>query len=48
MNITEVTPECVRAELLVRKELGNRNGVLHGGASWHWPTISAAQRRSPT
>ncbi|MBZ0149515.1 MAG: PaaI family thioesterase [Pseudorhodoplanes sp.] len=32
MTITEVTPECVRAELLVRKELGNRNGVLHGGA----------------
>jgi 1,4-dihydroxy-2-naphthoyl-CoA hydrolase len=32
MNIVEVTPECVRAELLVREELGNRNGVLHGGA----------------
>jgi 1,4-dihydroxy-2-naphthoyl-CoA hydrolase len=32
MNITHVTPECVRAELLVREDLGNRNGVLHGGA----------------
>lgn len=32
MNITHVTPECVRAELLVREELGNRNGALHGGA----------------
>ena len=32
MTITEVTPDCVRAELLVREDLGNRNGVLHGGA----------------
>lgn len=32
MDITEVTPERVRAQLLVREELGNRNGVLHGGA----------------
>lgn len=32
MQITHVAPECVRAELLVREELGNRNGVLHGGA----------------
>jgi len=32
MEITEVTPELVRAQLLVREELGNRNGVLHGGA----------------
>ena len=32
MDMTYVTPECVRAELLVREELGNRNGVLHGGA----------------
>ena len=32
MRMTQVTPECVRAELLVREELGNRNGVLHGGA----------------
>ena len=27
MKITEVTPDCVRAELLVREELGNRNGI---------------------
>jgi uncharacterized protein (TIGR00369 family) len=32
MEITEVTPERVCAQLLVREELGNRNGVLHGGA----------------
>jgi hypothetical protein len=32
MDITEVTPERVCAQLLVREELGNRNGVLHGGA----------------
>lgn len=32
MEITEVTPERVSAQLLVREELGNRNGVLHGGA----------------
>jgi 1,4-dihydroxy-2-naphthoyl-CoA hydrolase len=32
MDITEVTPERVRAQLLVREELRNRNGVLHGGA----------------
>lgn len=32
MDITEVTPKRVRAQLLVREELGNRNGVLHGGA----------------
>jgi 1,4-dihydroxy-2-naphthoyl-CoA hydrolase len=32
MDITEVTPEHVRAQMLVREELGNRNGVLHGGA----------------
>jgi 1,4-dihydroxy-2-naphthoyl-CoA hydrolase len=32
MEITEVTPERVCAQLRVREELGNRNGVLHGGA----------------
>ena len=32
MDITEVTLERVCAQLLVREELGNRNGVLHGGA----------------
>lgn len=32
MKIIDVTPECVRAELPVREEFGNRNGVLHGGA----------------
>ena len=32
MKITHVSPERVTAELPVRKELGNRNGVLHGGA----------------
>ena len=32
MKITHLSPECVRAELPVREEFGNRNGVLHGGA----------------
>jgi uncharacterized protein (TIGR00369 family) len=32
MNITHVSRDCVRGELEVRKELGNRNGMLHGGA----------------
>lgn len=32
IEIIEVTPERVRAKMLVREELGNRNGVLHGGA----------------
>ncbi len=31
-TITEVSPDRVTAELPVRPELGNRNGVLHGGA----------------
>jgi uncharacterized protein (TIGR00369 family) len=32
MTITLATPDRVVAELVVREELGNRNGVLHGGA----------------
>jgi uncharacterized protein (TIGR00369 family) len=32
MKITHVSPERVTAELLVTKDLTNRNGVLHGGA----------------
>ncbi len=32
MTITHLSPDCVRAEMPVRPELGNRNGVLHGGA----------------
>jgi 1,4-dihydroxy-2-naphthoyl-CoA hydrolase len=31
-KIVEATPDRVVAELLVREELGNRNGVIHGGA----------------
>jgi len=31
-TITHISPERVTAELPVRAELGNRNGVLHGGA----------------
>jgi len=31
-DIKIVSPELVTAELPVRAELGNRNGVLHGGA----------------
>lgn len=32
MKMTHVSPDRVAAELPVREELGNRNGVLHGGA----------------
>jgi 1,4-dihydroxy-2-naphthoyl-CoA hydrolase len=32
MKITLATPDRVVAELVVREELANRNGVLHGGA----------------
>jgi 1,4-dihydroxy-2-naphthoyl-CoA hydrolase len=31
-KIVEVTPDKVVAEVLVREELSNRNGSLHGGA----------------
>ena len=31
-KIVEVSRERVVAEVLVREELGNRNGVIHGGA----------------
>jgi 1,4-dihydroxy-2-naphthoyl-CoA hydrolase len=31
-KITHLSPERVTAELPIREELGNRNGVLHGGA----------------
>ena len=32
MRLTAYSRDCVEAELLVRPELANRNGVLHGGA----------------
>jgi 1,4-dihydroxy-2-naphthoyl-CoA hydrolase len=32
MTVTHVSRERVTAELLVREELGNRFGILHGGA----------------
>ncbi len=32
IKITQLTPDRVEGELHVREELGNRNGVLHGGA----------------
>jgi uncharacterized protein (TIGR00369 family) len=32
IKITLLTPERVEGELLIRNELGNRNGVAHGGA----------------
>lgn len=32
MKITHAAPDRVVAELVVREELANRNGVLHGGA----------------
>src|ERR1700691_6535385 len=32
MKITHVSPDKVTAEMVVRDELNNRNGTLHGGA----------------
>ncbi len=32
IKVTHVSPERVLAELTVREELGNRFGILHGGA----------------
>jgi 1,4-dihydroxy-2-naphthoyl-CoA hydrolase len=32
MRLTAYSPDCVEAQLVVRPELANRNGVLHGGA----------------
>ena len=32
MTVTHVSPDRVEAEVVVRPELTNRNGVLHGGA----------------
>jgi uncharacterized protein (TIGR00369 family) len=32
MTITHFSLDRIEAEMLVREELGNRNGVLHGGA----------------
>jgi 1,4-dihydroxy-2-naphthoyl-CoA hydrolase len=33
MKLTHVSPERVVAQAVVREELTNRNGVLHGGAA---------------
>jgi 1,4-dihydroxy-2-naphthoyl-CoA hydrolase len=32
MKITHVSPDKVTAEMVVREELNNRNGTMHGGA----------------
>jgi 1,4-dihydroxy-2-naphthoyl-CoA hydrolase len=32
LKVTHLMPDRVEAELFVRKELTNRNGVMHGGA----------------
>lgn len=32
VKLTLVTPDRVEGELVIRPELGNRNGVAHGGA----------------
>lgn len=32
IKITHLSPERVEAEILVREEFNNRNGVMHGGA----------------
>src|SRR5690606_23625264 len=33
VRIIDATPDYVEAEVLVTEQLGNRNGVLHGGAA---------------
>ena len=33
MKITHASPDRIVADLVVREELANRNGVLHGGAA---------------
>jgi uncharacterized protein (TIGR00369 family) len=32
MKVTHISTERVEAEVLVREELSNRNGIMHGGA----------------
>lgn len=32
ITITDITPDRVEGEMPIRPELGNRNGVAHGGA----------------
>lgn len=32
MKLVSVTPDRLEAEILVREEFNNRNGVMHGGA----------------
>lgn len=32
LRIVQADPDCIRAELEVTEALGNRNGMLHGGA----------------
>ncbi len=32
MKMTEITPDRVTAELVVREDLNNRFGIMHGGA----------------
>lgn len=32
MKVTKITPDRVTAELVVREELNNRFGIMHGGA----------------
>jgi 1,4-dihydroxy-2-naphthoyl-CoA hydrolase len=32
MKVTHLSPDRITAELIVREELGNRFGILHGGA----------------
>ena len=32
VRLTELSPECVRAEMLVRADLCTAGGILHGGA----------------
>ena len=44
-TITHVSPERVTAELPVRAELGNRNGVLHGGAVMAFAVSAVGIRR---
>ncbi len=42
VEITEATPECVRARLKVRPELCRSGGVMHGGATMSFADMVAS------
>ena len=38
VKVINRSPERSEAELVIREELCNRRGVMHGGAIMGWPT----------